>query len=246
MKKQLLCLCAVAGMGMALQAAEGQNESGYYTRFGVGVAFQGDIKVKELAGTKLPVTLNETDLATFLDDTFGINLGTIPAGNYTISKPKFKMDTGLRLDADFGYHIDKSWALELETGLTYNSIKSIEVAAVGPGGPATGKQGNVDVNLYQIPILANVIYTLPLEGNLKPYVGAGAGGVLAIVDGSGVSESDFTFAWQVMAGADYKFNENWSAGLAYKLLGTGEANWGDVKTDSFLTHSIMASVTFNF
>jgi opacity protein-like surface antigen len=247
MKKQLLCLCAIASFGLAATAAESESEKGFYVKFDAGVAFQSDVTVKKAGTVSFPSTATGAEIADFLDSNFGIFLDELnPDATYRISKPKFTTDAGLRLDLDAGYRFNKSWAVELETGFIYNSISSVQVTVSSNGVPHTGKVNNPDVSLYQVPILANVIYTVPLDGKVKPYVGAGVGGVWTMVDGSGTSESAFAFGWQAMAGADYQINDKWSAGLAYKLLGTGECDWGGVKTDSFLTHSIVAVVSYKF
>ncbi len=224
MKKQLLCLCAIAGVGMAVQAAEAESEEGFYGKFDAGIAITDKLKYEESIATEAGKDVLKADL---------------------------KIDTGIRLDLAGGYRFNKSWAVELETGIIFSSIDSLKITETEydiDGNVITTDSETIkpDATLYQIPVLANVIYTMPLEGNLKPYLGAGAGGVATIVDGDGVSESDFTFAWQVMAGADYKINERWSAGLAYKLLGTSGPTIGDIEWDSFMTHSIVAVVTCKF
>lgn len=247
MKKQLLCLCAIAGLALAVRAAESEPEEGFYMKFDAGVAFQSDITVKKAGTVSFPATATGAEIADFLDENFGIIVDELnPAASYRMSKPKFTMDTGLRLDLGAGYRFSKSWAAELETGFIYNSIDSVRITVSSNGVPQTGKIDNLDVNLYQVPILASVIYTVPLDGKIKPYLGGGVGGVWTMIAGSGTSENAFAFGWQATAGADYQINEKWSAGLAYKLLGTGECDWGGVKTDSFLTHSIVAVVSFKF
>ena len=136
--------------------------------------------------------------------------------------------------------------VQVRSGPVGDETTGLEEYLQQPEHPIIMQADAGDTSLYQIPILANVIYTVPLDGKVKPYIGAGAGGVYALIDGKDTSESDFVFAWQVMAGADYQINDKWSAGLAYKLLGTGGGDWGGVKTDSFLTHSIVASVSYKF
>jgi opacity protein-like surface antigen len=249
MKKQLLCLCAIVGLSLALQAAAGEAKEGFYTRFDAGVAFTGDVEIKKIGDLSLPWTGTGQELLDLLEniDFPGLSAEDVNVeADYRIGKPKFSTDVGLRLDLDVGYRFNESWSVELELGMIYNSLKEMEMTITEDGVAETLKTGDLDTSLYQFPLLASIVYTLPLEGNLKPYLGAGAGGVLVMLEGDGVSESDVVFAWQVMAGVDYEINEKWSAGLAYKLLGTGGCDWNGVESDSFMTHSIVASVNFKF
>ena len=58
-----------------------------------------------------------------------------------------------------GYRLSASFAAELEAGFTYNPVKQ------------SGPVAFIDWDIYQVPLLANIVYTLPLEGRIKPYVG---------------------------------------------------------------------------
>jgi len=152
-----------------------------------------------------------------------------------VPQPKLDTDTGFRLGVVGGYKLSTSFAAELESGFVYNAVNAVGDIPVP-----------FDFNIYQVPVLANLVYTVPLEGKIKPYVGAGVGGVLMIADADGETENEFPFAWQVQAGVDYQISNSCKAGLGYKLMGTGEVNWSIMKADSFLTHSVSASVTFTF
>jgi opacity protein-like surface antigen len=248
-----LFLGVLTGASLVVHGADSESKNGFYTKFGAGAVLQDDLAIKEMpvdgVNYHFPVTLEGQELADFLDALgYEISVGEGVSG--TISKPKFKTDTGLHLDLAAGYHISESWAVELQTGLNYSSLECFEIPlAFSAGGDAFTDSIRVDdlgYNLYQVPLLANVIYTVPLKGRVKPYVGVGAGGVVTVLDADGSTENDFTYAWQVQAGANYRINERWSAGLAYKLMGTGENDWSGAKVDSFLSHSLSATVSLEF
>jgi opacity protein-like surface antigen len=147
---------------------------------------------------------------------------------------ELEMDPGIRVGLAGGYQFNDSLALELEPGLTYNAIDTI--AGTSPG----------SYDIYQVPVLLSLICRIPMGDHFSAYLGGGAGGVFALLEGD-ESEDDLTFAWQVQAGAEWAIGENLNLGLGYKLLGTGEIDWAGVMTiDSLLTHSVLASLRLEF
>ncbi len=150
---------------------------------------------------------------------------------------KLSFDPGVRLDLGGGVHLSPSWKLGLELGIIYNSVSSI--------GGQTGGFGGVDY--LQMPIMANVIYTLPLKGPVSAYAGVGVGGVYEVLatDWFG-SEESFSFGYQGMLGVKYALSETVDLGLAYRLLGTIEHDLGDATVDGTFSHSIVAAFTFKF
>lgn len=168
-------------------------------------------------------------------------------------KPKCKFDPGFRVDLVGGYNISDAFALELEAGLLYNpfDIKgdvygSIYVDSMSYGHFKDSMKIK-DLDLWQIPILLNGVYTFKMDSKFKPFLGVGVGGIFTIIDGDELgSENDFTFAYQGMAGINYELSECVDIGLAYKFLGTLDHKFDDVKTDPILSHSFLASLTWRF
>lgn len=150
---------------------------------------------------------------------------------------RFEFDPGFRLDVGGGVHLSRSWKAELELGFIYNSVSSVGGESVGSGGP----------DYFQVPIMANVIYTLPLHGPISAYAGAGVGGVYGLLwtDLFG-SEDSFAFGYQGILGVKYALNDSLDLGLSYKLLGTIEHDLGAARVDGALSHSILAAFTFKF
>jgi opacity protein-like surface antigen len=123
------------------------------------------------------------------------------------------------------------------------------------GGPLSSYSQSVDI--YSVPVLANVIYKVPTKTSWTPYFGVGAGGVIGIFDlkgpGTDFSDTDFTFAYQAEAGLDYALTKNASIGIAYKFLGTLDQRWllagnpdNHVTLDGVYIHAVMVKFTWNF
>lgn len=151
-------------------------------------------------------------------------------------------DTGIRFAVAGGMPLNDTVSLEVESGFVFNTFDTFGGASFPAG---------TEYNLVQIPLLLNVIFTLPTDGPLKPYAGAGVGGVLMGISGD-ETDSDITYGWQLQAGLNYQFSDNLQAGLGYKLLGTGESELGSapggsfITLDSVMTHAVFASIRLDF
>jgi opacity protein-like surface antigen len=155
---------------------------------------------------------------------------------------------GIRGDITVGYNLDKSWAVELESGIICNSIDKIGVVSLS----------SIDQSFdtYSVPILANVVYKVPTGNAWTPYFGVGAGGLVDSIDFRSATthyyDSTFTFAYQAKAGVDYALTKNISVGIAYKFLGTPNQRFylsginDHLKLDGIYTHAVVASFTWNF
>ena len=163
----------------------------------------------------------------------------------------FSFDPGTRADVSIGYQIADPLAIELETGILWNSLSSDS----GPGFPFDDR-----TSLYQVPLLANLIYRVPISGGLSAYFGGGAGGVASTLQlrehpAPGVyfhdTDTDFTFAYQGLAGLKYAFNPAMEVGVGYKFLGTLDHSWFEdsglaIRTGAAYSDAILASFTFRF
>jgi OmpA-OmpF porin, OOP family len=158
------------------------------------------------------------------------------------------VDPGIRGDLIFGVNFNRFLAGEFELGSLANSLdtSSGQISAIA-----------YDANLYQVPILGNLIFKVPLGAGVTPYIGAGAGGVvsslyLRTVGHYWAYDTDFNFAFQGMAGVDFAINPKMTVGVGYKFLGTLEQTWfGDnpaltVHADNLYSHTVLASFTFKF
>lgn len=153
---------------------------------------------------------------------------------------------GVRGDVAIGYQATSWFAAEFASGAIWNSGDKIGGVAL------TSFSGSLD--LYQIPIMGNVVLSTPVWHGLRPYIGAGVGGVAAMLDfqrplGS-IRDTDFTFSYQAFAGLNYQVCEHVELGVGYKFLQTGDHNWAEngvtLRTEGTGTHSVTASFTWKF
>jgi OmpA-OmpF porin, OOP family len=166
---------------------------------------------------------------------------------------KVSFEPGVRGDVSFGYNVIGPMAVEFETGSIWNSLDGANRQMVFPG--------SEHVDLYQVPFLGNMVFRVPLKCGLTPYIGAGLGGVASTLDvrfpetfgfHRHESDTDFTFAYQGMAGLKYAFASDMEVGVGYKFLGTLDHSWfgGNpflvTETKPTYSHSIMASFTYRF
>src|ERR1051325_727767 len=193
--------------GVAVQGADG---AGGYFKFDAGLALQQDVRVKELDG--MPVA------------------NIVPGA--TVSDVKLTFDPGFRFDLGGGYNFNDAVALGVETGMIYNSVDRIKFKFVNSSGPGSASiPFPTDVNFFQIPILATLVYTLPLRSQFRPFVGGGAGGVASIFQGPDINtESEFNFAYQGMAGFAFAINPKLDIGVTYKFLGSTDHKFDSIKT----------------
>ena len=157
---------------------------------------------------------------------------------------------GARGDLAVGYNLNKSCAVELESGFMWNSVAAFDGRSVASLTQA--------VDIYSVPIMANFIYKFVNTSGWTPYVGVGAGvnvGILQLnYPGFTFSDTDLTFAYQCEAGLRYSLTKNASFGLAYKFYGTTDQvyylrifDFTDHSTFSNVyIHGVFASFTWNF
>ncbi len=160
---------------------------------------------------------------------------------------------GTSFDVSFGYNIVPQVAVEFETGVIWNSLSGSGPQIISPVADRA--------DLYQVPFLGNIVFKLPLQCGITPYIGGGVGGVastLVLSRGSSnsswghISDTDFTFAYQGMAGLKFALNQTMEVGVGYKFLGTLDHQWfGNdpnlvVNTSPTYSHSILASFTWHF
>jgi opacity protein-like surface antigen len=193
--------------------------------------FRGDL------GTSLAM---ETDVDEFLGPVSGVEVD---------------FDPGLRLGVAGGYRITPWLAVELESGVLFNSVNEV-------GGRS------IDASLTQVPFMGNVVVQCNNFNRWVPFVGIGAGGVSSILDideqvevGEGTlfvdgNEADIVFAYHAFGGVRYEFNDRMGVGLVYRFMGTQGPSWdvesrflGDdlkIALDDVFTHSISVLFQLHF
>jgi opacity protein-like surface antigen len=207
-------------LALPLTVAAQDYYSGTYVRIGAGVS-----QVEDLEGF----------VDTVIDPRFNFD---------------YSFDPGVRVDFAPGLNFNQYFAFELNTGITWNGIESIE---------AGGESATADGDLIQVPILANFIAKVPTRIGLTPFVGAGGGGVytrLSIGDVNGVeiddSGDDFFGAFQLFGGLTFEVSEGIHLGAVYNYMHVFSndeelSSSGDrAGLDDLTTHSISAMVSIDF
>jgi len=160
----------------------------------------------------------------------------------TSSPGKMSFSPGVRGDLEFGGRFFRSLDVGLQAGMLWNSIDKIQEDSASSS------------TFLQVPVLANFTYRHPIKEKWIPYLGAGAGGVLTMIDLQSplgqMNASDFTFAYQLSAGLKYAFSKKAEIGLGYQYLMTGDHDWSDggitLKTDGTVNHSFVLSFSWKF
>lgn len=191
-----------------------------------------------------------------------------------LSGAKLSLDPGVRFDLGLGYNLTDWFAVEVASGLIWNGVDKVEgtvtdtpAGFIGANLPLAGGSGNV----YNIPILFNGQFRIPVGKDLKVVLGGGIGTIWsdASVNGittplvpglqASVNGSSWAFAYQGNAGVEWQLSSNVALGVRYAFLGTTELNYGtanfntpllvgsaDIKANALYTNSIMANLRFEF
>jgi len=165
-----------------------------------------------------------------------------------VSGNKVKFDPGFRSAIALGAELTRYVSLEAEGGFHYNSIRSINGAASDNG------------ELYQFPILGNLVLHFPNRTRLVPVIGGGVGAVFSILDGKDIAlgasrfsstEETWSFAYQGYAGLMYSFRPDMALGFRYHYLRNDGPTWdlgagNDVKFNHLVNHSLVLAFSFRF
>ena len=151
-----------------------------------------------------------------------------------------KMNSWLRVEGEFSY-----MQADLESITNSNGVNV----------DASGKE-----TFYSL--MVNAIVDWKNDTSFTPYVGAGIGGAHVSHDvtfipteGADVlkaDSNDVNFAWQVMLGSAYKFNETWSMDFMYRYVGiqsrthTQDNDKPDIDMDPTHIHQAVLGMRYNF
>jgi opacity protein-like surface antigen len=221
--------------------------SGFYVGPELGVAFQQD------------VNLQNVNIDTeFLDAAVVGSAG----GSLTMS-------AGIRFNLPIGYQPVDWFAIEFAPGIIWNKMSSwnLEVngSATNSSGSISGQLNlpiDVEGGYFQVPLVVNFIFKIPTDSPWVPYIGGGIGASYTYMnwtrlsyggisqDISNVDGSCWSLAYQGIAGLDYKITDEFSLGLKYIFLGTGNQNFGgsfqNFDTKGSYSQNVMLNCTLNF
>jgi opacity protein-like surface antigen len=124
------------------------------------------------------------------------------------SRQRATMPSDSSWSGTIGHRYSPSFAVELE--LTHRSSGSTRVINLPSGGNATGNP----LKLSSDSLFVNSIYTLPIDGPVRPYLGGGVGSVrtrMVATDSLGTaSSSKSSIGYQLLAGVEWQLAQAWS------------------------------------
>ena len=200
-------------------------------------------------GTLLAAPARGADGKSYFGVDVGLTLNSstqLEQFNNTPVDETIKFKTGYRFGLTGGYMINDNFAVEVETGFSGTSVKSSDGESLDAG---------EEVSIYQIPVLANVIWRIPTGMKLKPYVGLGAGMATSILDikGTGTpldaTSTTIVPAFQALAGIRYDFTDRLGLVAGYKYLYTGSPEWNhlvNIKFEALKSHQINVGLNYTF
>jgi hypothetical protein len=209
--------------------------------------------------------------ANFLDD---VDIKNVPLSAITtvgIQNAKISFNTGMNLDIGIGIPLTQSLALEISSGVAYNSVGSVSGTWITAAGSDTAAGG--DGHVYQVPLVAELVFTVYDNNTLQVNLRGGAGLQWTNADIKNVYASSLgpafnaslsgnAFAFRYQFGIDFLVTiaPNISLGANCGYSGTTASNFGksafsantvlvgteDVKTGSFenLTLGIGLKIEF--
>jgi len=171
--------------------------------------------------------ISNTDINQFSGSTSGT---TVSSGTATLA-----FNPGFRMDCPIGAKITDWFALEFAPGFMLNTIQYIEPTngslSISTQTVSQNGQASLVGDYYQIPMLANFLFTIPIHPQFTITAGFGVGGMVSAaqttslqgvsLEGSDGISTALSFAYAGQFGLDFPFSENMQAGLYYKYTGTG-------------------------
>ena len=161
------------------------------------------------------------------------------------------VDDGLGGIVTLGYNFGGT-RLELEGGYKENDIDSLSVGAFGVGGIFLGTDGEVRT----LSGMINLIYDVPVEGKLRPFVLGGVGLANHEIDISRIAntnvafkDDDTVFTYQVGAGLAYEVGESADLLVQYRYMSSGGVTVADATASDefdYNHHSVMIGLRFGF
>jgi OOP family OmpA-OmpF porin len=193
-------------------------------------------------------TANAQKQPDYLDGIYvGGNVGVHKPQNSSMSRSgqstSVKIGTGIAGTAAVGYGFGNGLRTELELGQRAGSV--------------SGTTGTTSGRLDVTSLMGNVLYDIATGGAVIPYLGVGAGGARVRAKDIGpdlgnatISGSDNVFAYQGIAGLDFRIDDNMALGASYRYFATQSASIsssaGDKASVPYRDHSILFGIRYAF
>lgn len=158
------------------------------------------------------------------------NQSASPVG---IRNGSISFDPGFDLLFTWGIPVWEALSLEISTGFSYNSVKSVDGSWAPGQVPVTGGNGNVN----GVPLVIGLGYAFDVAESISLSVNAAVGAQFSYADISGVgapgvagsasvNANAISFRYQVGAQADWKLCSDVGLGVYVRYSGTTQANFG--------------------
>jgi len=176
----------------------------------------------------------------------GAALGLIDGPDTTASGTSggtVNFDTGGVAAVFIGKRLDQNWRGEAELARRGLDLSSVSGTTASGDAKATSLMGSA-------------FYDLDVKAVVQPYIGAGVGFAKVEMDGaspfggSTINDSDTIGAFQAIAGASYRLNDQIDLFADYRYFATADADFttaaGTRTSMDLSTHSVMAGLRFEF
>lgn len=174
-----------------------------------------------------------------------------------------KINPGVRFDLPVGYRVNDWISVEFAPGVIYNTIQSIQGSSVltysdwwasfDPALVGTKIQGTATPiesgNLIQVPLMVNILFTIPTGSEWEPFVGGGIGAIYLSrtlnYSERSLSDNCWSQSYSALAGLNYHYDKAISIGVVYKFNGTGDQATF-LNNQAVYTQSAQLNATFRF
>lgn len=154
---------------------------------------------------------------------------------------KFKFKTGIALNVGIGYGIAENLAVEVRSGLMWNKIDG------SSGGESGSEISGGKGDIYQIPVMASLVYSIPINDKFSIGLKGGAGVQFTNFNAKDVTivnpgqpnvlaswDNDSTaFRWEVGFQVAHQVTSNIRIGGGVLFSGTTEVNIGAADVAGF-------------
>lgn len=150
-------------------------------------------------------------------------------------------DTGFGLLGQVGRYLPYNFRVEAELGWRRNDMDAWNGASI---------DGDTNV----LSLMGNLYYDIPTGTALTPYIGVGLGGAHVTMDsrraGLSVDDDANVWAYQGIAGVDYRLNDRLSLKADYRYFATDDFDMkvsnGTTSDSEYSSHNVMVGFTYRF
>lgn len=163
-------------------------------------------------------------------------------------------NTGIAVAGGLAERVAPFLIVEIQGGLFYHNIDTIRSANTPSWSP--------NASLFQVPVLANLVFEVPVRSRFQPFLGAGIGAAITwldiddqlpstpaftgpYIDGS---STEVTLSYQGFAGVRLQLARQGHLLLTYRAVAAGSPSWslkdsetgnsvGSLKANDTLVHS---------